>query len=203
MKKGILIVLVAFVALSACNEKVVPPNIIFIMSDDHTSQAIGVYESQLKGLNPTPNIDKLAQEGILFKNAFCTNSICTPSRATIMTGQYSQTNGVLDLDGKLPVDRHYLSREMKDLGYSTAIIGKWHLSNEPTYFDYYKVLPGQGKYFDPVFREKGKGDWPDNIIETNGHSTDVITDASMEYLKSRDKSKPFFLASLQGSSRYV
>ena len=177
----------------SCKEKNSAPNIIFIMSDDHTSQAIGVYGGRLESLNPTPNLDKLANEGIVFTNAFCTNSICTPSRATIMTGQYSQTNGVLDLDGELPRDKHYLAMEMQNLGYSTAIIGKWHLKNEPNFFDYYKVLPGQGKYFNPTFMEKGKGTWPDNKVQTDGHSTDMITDATINYLKNRDKKKPFFL----------
>ncbi len=169
------------------------PNIIFIMSDDHTSQAIGVYGGRLARLNPTPNLDKLAKEGMVFENAFCTNSICTPSRANVLTGQYSQTNGVLDLDGALPPERQYLPQEMKKRGYSTAIIGKWHLHDEPLAFDYYKVLPGQGTYFNPKFREKGIGEWPDNIVQYQGHSTDVITDQTIEYLKYVDKSKPFFL----------
>ena len=177
----------------SCKSEIQKPNIIFIMSDDHTTQAIGVYQSRLQELNPTPNIDKLAREGIVFSNAFCTNSICTPSRASIITGQYPQTNGVLDLDSELPIDRQYLPQEMHKLGYSTAIIGKWHLKNEPVAFDYYKVLPGQGDYFNPSFLEKGKGEWPDNLVKTKGHSTDVITDLSIDYLKKRDKSKPFFL----------
>ena len=170
-----------------------PPNIIFIMSDDHTSQAIGAYGGRLAELNPTPNLDQLAKGGMVFQNAFCTNSICTPSRATIMTGQYPQTNGVLDLDDQLPIERHYLSKEMKKLGYQTAIIGKWHLTNEPTNFDEYKVLKGQGDYFNPKLREKGKGNWPDNMVEYEGHSTDVITDLTIAYLKNRDQEKPFFL----------
>ena len=170
------------------------PNIIFIMSDDHAAQAIGVYGGMLSSLSDlTPNIDKLAEEGIRFENAFCNNSICTPSRASILTGQYPQTNGVLDLDQALDVDKQYLPIEMKKLGYSTAIIGKWHLKNEPENFDYYKVLPVQGKYFDPEFREMGNGEWPKNIVQHTGHSSDVITDISIDYLKKLDKSKPFFL----------
>ena len=169
------------------------PNILFIMSDDHTSQAIGAYGGRLSCLNVTPNLDKLAEEGILFQNAFCNNSICTPSRASIITGQYPQTNGVLDLDTPLNPDKQYLPKELKKLGYNTAVIGKWHLHIEPSAFDYYKVLPGQGDYFNPVFREKGKGEWPDNTVESEGHSTDVITDLSIEYLQKLDKSKPFFL----------
>lgn len=169
------------------------PNIIFIMSDDHAAQAIGAYGGRLSELNLTPNLDKLADEGILFNNAFCNNSICTPSRASIITGQYPQTNGVLDLDHELDKEKQYLPKELKKLGYSTAIIGKWHLKKEPANFDYYKVLPGQGKYFNPSFYEKGKGDWKQNKVETTGHSSDVITDITIDYLKNRDKSKPFFL----------
>lgn len=168
------------------------PNILFIMSDDHTSQAIGAYKSRLAKLNPTPNIDKLAENGILFENAFCTNSICTPSRACIITGQYSQTNGILSLSGKLPKSKHYLPQEMKNLGYETAMVGKWHLKAEPN-FDYYNVLPLQGKYFNPVFRVQGDKKWPKNISKHKGHSSDVITDITLKWLKSRKDDKPFFL----------
>lgn len=194
MRNKLLTIILVFVsALSVFAQRGKKPNIIFIMSDDHTSQAIGAYRGRLAKLNPTPNIDKLAAEGVVFENAFCTNSICTPSRATIISGQYPQTNGVLDLDQPLAVEKQYLPKEMKKLGYSTAIVGKWHLKNEPQAFDYYKVLPVQGKYFNPVFREKGKGKWPKNIVKHEGHSSDVITDLTLDYLKKRDKSKPFFL----------
>lgn len=138
-------------------------------------------------------IDAFAKEGILFENAFCTNSICTPSRANIMTGQYSQTNGVLDLDGHLPPERQFLPLEMKKLGYKTAMIGKWHLKDEPASYDYYKVLPGQGKYFDPTFRAKGQGEWPNNMVNHKGYVSDIITDITLDYLENRDASKPFFL----------
>ena len=169
------------------------PNILFIMSDDHTSQAFGIYGSRLASLNPTPNLDMIASEGMIFDNVFCTNSICTPSRASIITGQYSQTNGVLDLIGNIPAERQYLPSEMKKAGYLTAMIGKWHLKDEPAAFDYYNIFPGQGRYFDPVTKEKGQGQWPDNLIQHQGHSSDVITDLSLEWLRNRDRSKPFFL----------
>ena len=170
------------------------PNILFIMSDDHCAQAIGAYGSRLAALNPTPAIDRLAAEGMLFENTFCTNSICTPSRASIMTGQYSQTNGVLTLDERLAPERHYLAIEMKKAGYQTAMIGKWHLKDEPAHFDYYKVLPGQGKYFDPAFREKGKGSWRQNVVQHEGHCTDVITDIALEWFTAHRKDdKPFFM----------
>jgi arylsulfatase A-like enzyme len=191
---GLALGAAAFPALgwncSIANQK---PNILFIMSDDHCTQAIGAYGSRLAKLNPTPNIDRLAKEGMLFENVYCNNSICTPSRASLMTGQYSQTNGVLDLTGSLPPVRHYLPMEMKKLGYQTAMIGKWHLKTEPLHYDYYEVLWGQGAYFDPRFRVKGKGEWPDNFREYSGHSSDVVADISLNWLQTRDKNKPFFL----------
>jgi arylsulfatase A-like enzyme len=106
------------------------PNILYIMADDHTTQAIGAYGSRLAELNPTPRIDALANNGVRFDRVFCNNSICTPSRASIITGQYSQTNGVLDLTGRLPPQRQYLPMEMSRAGYQTAMIGKWHLKEE-------------------------------------------------------------------------
>lgn len=170
------------------------PNILFIMSDDHTTQAFGVYGSRLAPLNPTPTIDRLAREGMLFENCFCNNSICTPSRASIITGQYPQTNGVLDLDGNIPPERQYLPMEMKKLGYDTAMIGKWHLKQEPAQFDYYCVLPGQGKYFDPDFRVQGDKPWPNNVIKKKGHSSDCITDIGLDWLKNTwNRDKPFFM----------
>lgn len=169
------------------------PNILFIMSDDHTTQAFGAYGSRLASLNPTPHIDQLANEGMLFTQVFCNNSICTPSRASIITGQYPQTNGVLDLLGRIAPERQYLPKEMHKAGYETAMIGKWHLKEEPAAFDYYNVLPGQGRYNNPVTRDMKKGAWPENTSQHEGHSSDVITDLSLDWLESRDTSKPFFL----------
>jgi N-acetylglucosamine-6-sulfatase len=169
------------------------PNILYIMSDDHASQAFGIYGSRLSSLNPTPNLDKLASEGVILDNAFCTNSICVPSRASIITGQYSQTNGVIDLEGSLKPEQQYLPQEMKKLGYQTAIIGKWHLEAEPGSFDYYSVMNAQGEYFDPKFFVRGNEPWTKNVVPSKGHSTDVITDLGINWLsKKRDKSKPFF-----------
>ena len=171
------------------------PNVLFIMSDDHTTQAIGAYGSRLAALNPTPTIDRLAREGMLFENAYCTNSICTPSRACILTGQYNHINGVHDLGGRIETRRQYLAMEMARAGYQTAMIGKWHLKEEPGAFDYYCVLPGQGRYFDPVFRVQGKEPWPKNTIQFKGmHSSDAITDLTLAWLKEkRDPNRPFFL----------
>ncbi|MCF2949752.1 sulfatase [Paraglaciecola aquimarina] len=168
-------------------------NILYVMSDDHTASAIGAYQSRLAKLNPTPNIDQLASQGTLFENVFATNSICTPSRASILTGQYGQTNGVLDLNGTIPTEKQHLARLMGQAGFETAMIGKWHLREEPGAFDYYKVLPEQGLYFDPILRDKHKGAWPNNEVTIKGHSSDVVTDISIDWLKNRNSDKPFFL----------
>ena len=169
-------------------------NVLFIMSDDHTSQAIGAYGGRLAELNPTPTIDELAALGTRFDNVFATNAICTPSRASIITGQYSQTNGVLDLDGEVAEHDQYLPRLMSEAGFETAMIGKWHLKREPSAFDYYKVLPGQGDYFNPTFRSIAvDGEWPHNSVEHEGHSSDIITEIAISWLDSRDRSQPFFL----------
>ncbi|GAA3615084.1 sulfatase [Flavivirga amylovorans] len=181
------------------------PNILFIMSDDHTSQAVGVYNSRLTKLNPTPVIDQIAKEGIIMENAFCTNAICTPSRACIMTGQYSAVNGVTTLGGRLPENKQYLAKEMKKAGYTTAVIGKWHLKELPTAFDYWKVLPGQGNYFDPYFRMTGGTESYKKAIlgkskeysdgqHMKGHSSDCIGESTLNWFKNvRDPKKPFFL----------
>tara|TARA_Y100000814_G_scaffold237053_1_gene181180 strand:+ start:1102 stop:2667 length:1566 start_codon:yes stop_codon:yes gene_type:complete len=164
------------------------------MSDDHTAQAVGVYATLLKDLDPTPTIDSLAREGIVFDNAFCTNSICTPSRASIITGQYAHTNGVFDLGGNITPESQALPILMREAGYQTAMIGKWHLKQEPN-FDYYKVLPGQGKYFDTEFRIQGDQPWPKNTVTHTGqHSSDAITDSTLDWFKKeRDPDKPFFV----------
>ena len=211
MNKYILILILISGNFIACaqKEKIKEqkrPNIIYIMSDDHTTQGFGVYGSRLASLNPTPTIDRIANEGILFENAFCTNSICTPSRASIMTGQYGQVNGVKDLGGILPPDRQYLAHEIKKLGYNTAVIGKWHLKEAPEAFDYYNVLPGQGDYHNPtLYSNENTGEKREirfekgltrtvNATTYQGHSSDVIMDKSLEWLsEKRDKSKPFFL----------
>jgi len=186
--------LCAFVVLSGAIQAADRPNILFIMSDDHTAQAVGAYATLLKELDPTPTIDSLAEEGIVFDNAFCTNSICTPSRANIITGLHNHNNGVFDLGGNIPPERQTLPILMREAGYQTAIIGKWHLKVEPN-FDYYKVLPGQGKYFDTEFRIQGDQPWPNNVVTHKGeHSSDAITDSALDWFKNeRDPDKPFFV----------
>ena len=183
----------------------VRPNILFIMSDDHCARAVGAYGLRLAPLNPTPNLDALARGGILFDNVFCVNSICTPSRASIMTGQYSHRNGVYDLYDTLPGEKHCLPREMKQAGYTTAVVGKWHLKDSPHFFDYYSVIAGQGRYMNPTMHVSVGGTNRqvrfDSTLTRNiavkdyeGHSSDVLTDITLDWLhKRRDKTRPFFL----------
>ena len=196
--KVICIALLTVISLHAQKKK---PNILFVMSDDHTSQAIGAYGSRLAKLNPTPTIDAIAAEGVVMTNASCQNAICTPSRASIMTGQSSAVNGCPTLAGQLPKDKQYLALEMKKAGYQTAVIGKWHLHELPESFDYYKVLPGQGAYFNPVFYDiegKERIKWRKYTIEKGsrmkGHSSDCIADSALEWFQEkRNPNEPFFL----------
>ncbi|MGV3774662.1 MAG: sulfatase [Verrucomicrobiales bacterium] len=159
------------------------PNILFIMTDDHAAHAISAYGSKI---NVTPNMDRLAKEGILFKNCFVENSICTPSRAAILTGKYSHKNGVPvfnAFDGNQP----HVAKYLQKAGYHTGLVGKWHLGSEPTGFDYYNVLPGQGLYHNPIFLSS-------NGLETNrGYATDIVTDKALKFLDQRPKEKPFML----------
>lgn len=160
------------------------PNIVYIMSDDHASHAISAYGSRI---NKTPNIDRIASDGLRMTNCFCTNSICTPSRAAILTGQYSHKNGVYTLADRLDGSRDNVAKDLQRAGYQTAIIGKWHLESDPTGFDYWNILPGQGVYYDPVFIEAGQKK------QHKGYCTDLIADFSLDWLKRRDNKKPFFL----------
>jgi arylsulfatase A-like enzyme len=164
------------------------PNIIYIMSDDHANAAIGCYGSWLAKVAPTPNIDKLARQGVRFTNYVVTNSICTPSRAAILTGQYSHKNGVYTLADSLDPKHDHFIRHLHAAGYQTAIIGKWHLQTDPTDFDYWNILPGQGRYIDPIMRAKGEKE-----KVHKGYSEDVITDLSLAWLDKRDKDRPFVL----------
>ncbi|MCK9506942.1 MAG: sulfatase [Pigmentiphaga sp.] len=173
------------------------PNIIYIMADDHASQAVSAYGGMLKDYLPTPNIDRIANEGVRLDNCFVTNSISSPSRAAIITGQFSHKNGVYTLWDHLDRNLPNVAKELQHSGYQTAMIGKWHLGTEPAGFDFYNVLPGQGRYDNPKMIKSG--DWgvaPNNKnkeTEYAGHSTDVITDEALKYLQNTDKNEPFFL----------
>lgn len=170
------------------------PNILYIMSDDHCSQTIGVYASVLKDIVRTPNIDRIGREGVIMRNCFATNSISTPSRAAILTGQYSHHNGVYTLLDELPAGSDNMAKHLQEAGYRTAVIGKWHLGTMPEGFDTYSILPGQGKYNDPVFLEGTDGqDAPVKKVE-KGYCTDIITDKSIAWMGSQVKGgEPFFL----------
>lgn len=168
------------------------PNIIYIMSDDHANAAIGAYNSWLKPVVKTPNLDKLASQGVRFTRSMVTNSICTPSRAALLSGQYSHKNGVYTLNDALDKNRTHVGHLLQQLGYQTATIGKWHLAIDPTGFNYWNILPGQGVYINPKLRPIGAK--PKDIKEyKDGYSEDVITDLSIDWIKKRDKDKPFML----------
>jgi len=171
------------------------PNIIFIMSDDHAAQAISAYGEFLAKVARTPNIDRLAKEGMRFDNCFCTNSICTPSRAAILTGKYSHKNGVKTLDDVFDGRQQTFPKLLQRAGYYTGVVGKWHLKTEPTGFDYYNVLPDQGDYFNPRLKEKGEP-WQDGYeggVVHKGYVTDIITDITLDFLRKRPGDRPFCL----------
>jgi arylsulfatase A-like enzyme len=175
-------------------KEAIKPNILFIMSDDHTSQAWGIYGGILKDYVHNPNISRLADEGVVLNNAFCTNAICVPSRASILTGQYSNRNGVYTLSDALNQDSLNIAKVLKNSGYQTAIIGKWHLKKEPSGFDYYNVLHDQGRYWDPILRTEENFHKPAEEWDIHkGFSTDVIADLSVTWLEKRDPDKPFML----------
>ena len=170
---------------STINTQAEQPNIIFIMTDDHAYQAISAYGSKLMN---TPNIDRLANEGMLFNKGYVTNSICSPSRAVALTGKFSHLNGVRDNLDVFDSTQVTFPKILQESGYETAIVGKWHLKSEPTGFDYWKVLPDQGHYYDPEFRT------PQGIVKEEGYVTDVTTDLAISYLDSiRNQEKPFLL----------
>ena len=165
------------------------PNIILVVADDHAPAAIGAYGARY---NRTPNLDSLATEGLRLENCFCTNAICTPARASIMTGKYSHATGIKTLNDVIDHDRETtLGMAFQAAGYQTAMVGKWHLGHggksDPRGFDYWNVLPGQGAYFDPETLEMGRPKAND------GYVTDILTDSALEWLGSREKERPFFL----------
>jgi len=178
--------LLALAALTLAAAPAAPtrPNIIFIFSDDHAEAAISAYGSKV---NHTPNIDRIAAGGARFTNSFVTNSICTPSRATLLTGQYSHLNGV-PVFNRFDGTRDTVAKHLQAGGYHTGVIGKWHLGSDPTGFDRWIVLTGQGEYWNPTFLVPGH-----RKLTIEGHCTDITTDLGIEWLKTRPKDKPFFL----------
>ena len=170
------------------------PNIIFVMSDDHTSQAWGIYGGVLEQYAVNKNIKRLAEEGVVLDNAFCTNSICVPSRASILTGQYSHINQVYNLTDALDPNRENVAKLIQKSGYQTALVGKWHLKDKPSGFDYFNILPGQGRYNNPILKNKDNWEFGNKGgKEYKGFSSDVIMEESLKWLDKRDKKKPFML----------
>jgi arylsulfatase A-like enzyme len=165
------------------------PNIVLIFTDDHAYQAISAYGDPRKLLD-TPNIDRLAKEGVRFDRALVPNSICGPSRATILTGKYSHRNGFYNnTNSRFDGSQLTFPKLLQKAGYQTAVIGKWHLVSEPTGFDYWHILPGQGRYYNPPMNKMGQQ------VQHQGYVTDVLSDLSTDWIKKRDKSKPFLLMS--------
>lgn len=166
------------------------PNILFIMADDHAFQAISAYGGPLKDIAPTPNIDRIADAGMLFNQCLVTNSICGPSRATILSGKYSHKNGFIDntMGSHFDFSQNSFPKELQKVGYKTAVIGKLHLGGTPTGFDYFDILPGQGSYYNPTFINQ-KGEY-----KMEGYTTEIITDKTINWLKSvKDSTQPFMV----------
>jgi len=162
------------------------PNILFIFCDDHAYQAVSAYGF---GLNQTPNIDRIAAAGMRFNRCLTTNSLCGPSRATVLTGKYSHLNGFYNnTNCRFDGSQVTFPKLMEQAGYQTAIVGKWHLESDPTGFDYWEILPGQGQYYNPPLIVNGQK------VKKTGYITDIITDDTLDWLKNkRDKSKPFVM----------
>ena len=179
----LLAILSPFVFPASSRAAETRPNILFIFSDDHAQHAISAYGSKV---NTTPHLDRLAKEGARFVNSFVVNSICTPSRATLLTGQYSHLNGV-PVFNRFDGSRDHVAKRLQSGGYHTGMIGKWHLGSDPTGFDRWIVLPGQGAYWNPVFLVTGRK------LTIEGHCTDLTTDLGIEWLNTRPKDQPFFL----------
>lgn len=179
------LILLASAQFAPCAES--RPNILFIFSDDLTCQAMSTYGDSRRLLE-TPHLDRLAREGMRFDRCLVTNSICGPSRATILTGKYSHLNGFYNNSNcRFDGSQTTFPKLLQQIGYATAIIGKWHLVSDPTGFDHWYILPGQGDYYNPQMIVDGQS------LRHQGYVTDIITDLSIEWLKKRDKTKPFLL----------
>ncbi|MCP3691361.1 MAG: sulfatase-like hydrolase/transferase, partial [Planctomycetaceae bacterium] len=163
------------------------PNILFFFTDDHALKALSAYGGPLAKIAPTPHLDRIAREGMLFEHCLVTNSICGPSRAVVLTGKYSHLNGQRTNKGSFDGAQQTVSKLLQTAGYQTAIVGKWHLKSTPTGFDHFEVLKGQGQYYNPMLITNGKN------IKHTGYTTDIITNQALEWLGQRDNRKPFFL----------
>lgn len=166
------------------------PNIVYIMCDDHAYQCISAYGSALSKLAPTPNIDRLAERGMRFDRAFVENSLSTPSRACLMTGQYSHQNGQRQLGEGIDTSHTFFTELLQEAGYQTAVVGKWHMGCDPKGFDYYHVYNDQGQYWNPQYRGT---DTNNEFVVEEGYSTDLTTDHALSFIEHRDPSKPFCL----------
>ena len=176
---------VSLVSLRAAADR---PNIVFIFTDDHAPHAISAYDGWLKNVRATPTIDKLAAEGMIFINSFCTNSICGPSRAVIQTGKHSHKNGFMNNGNSFDCNQQTFPKLLQKAGYQTAMYGKSHLKGQPQGFDSWAVLPGQGLYYNPDFIT------PEGNVTIEGYCTDLVTDMAVEFItEKRDHDKPFML----------
>ena len=170
------------------------PNIIFIMADDHATQAISAYNHPISQLAPTPNIDRLANEGAIFKNNFCTNSICGPSRAVILTGKHSHVNGFRMNGNRFDGSQQTFPKILQKAGYNTSVFGKWHLHGEPEGFDYWNILQDQGNYYNPNFISVNPETKKVDTTMIHGYATDIVTNDAINYLdKLKDSKQPFMM----------
>jgi arylsulfatase A-like enzyme len=192
MKTEPLFFAAVFTGVAACGQEATkkPVNIVHIMTDDHSFQTISAYGHPISKLAPTPNIDRLAAEGVLFRKAFVENSLSTPSRACLMTGLYSHQNGQRTLGKGIDTAKIFVSELLQANGYQTAVIGKWHMQCEPKGFDFFHVLHDQGHYYNPEFKSPGSGG---KYVREDGYATSLITTHAIEFLEARDPSKPFSL----------
>ncbi len=192
MNSNISLVLLPVAALTVATRSMAQsrPNIIYIMCDDHATRALSAYGSELSKLAPTPNIDRIAQRGMMFTNFFVENSLSAPSRACLITGLYSNQNGQRQLFEGIDSTRTFFPELLHAAGYETGIVGKWHLRCSPKGFDYWHILDDQGKYYNPTFADKRSGG---KYVQEMGYATDLITDHAIEFLDHRDTAKPFLL----------
>lgn len=201
--RNLVFLLMSLFVFQSCKEEVKKveepktkqrPNIVYIMADDHAEQAISAYGHPISQLAPTPNIDRIATEGALFKNNFCTNSICGPSRAVVLTGKFSHVNGFRMNGNKFDGSQQTFPKLLQKAGYNTAVIGKWHLDGLPEGFDYWNILTDQGNYYNPDFIAFNATTQVVDTTRVQGYATDIITQEGIAYIKSiKDSDQPFML----------